>query len=59
MYKQVWDLELEMVQKECAAYVEKYYTYLQTEKENAFEILEKKVDLLGVQILGKLFGNKG
>jgi F-type H+-transporting ATPase subunit b len=55
IYKQVWELELQMIQKECDAYVTKYNTYLLTEKENAFTVLEKKIDSLGVTILGKLF----
>jgi F-type H+-transporting ATPase subunit b len=58
IYKQVWELELQMIQKECDAYVKKYNTYLLTEKENAFKILEAKIDSLGVQILGKLFGDQ-
>jgi hypothetical protein len=47
-----------MIQKECDAYVEKYNTYLLTEKENAFQVLEKKIDSLGVKILGKLFSEE-
>ena len=47
-----------MIQKECDAYVAKYNTYLLTEKENAFKVLETKIDSLGVQILGKLFGDQ-
>ena len=58
IYKQVWELELQMIQKECDAYVTKYNTYLSTEKESAFKILETKIDSLGVQILGKLFGDQ-
>jgi F-type H+-transporting ATPase subunit b len=58
VYKQIWELELQMIQKECDAYVTKYNTYLLTEKENAFKVLETKIDSLGVQILGKLFGNQ-
>merc|ERR1712054_563257 len=58
IYKQVWELELQMIQKECDAYVTKYNTYLLTEKENAFKVLETKIDSLGVQILGKLFGDQ-
>jgi F-type H+-transporting ATPase subunit b len=57
VFKQVWELELQMIQKECDAYVTKYNTYLLTEKENAFKVLETKIDSLGVQILGKLFGD--
>jgi len=57
VYKQVWELELQMIQKECDAYVTKYNNYLLTEKENAFTVLEKKIDSLGVTILGKLFSN--
>ena len=57
VFKQVWELELQMIQKECDAYVKKYNTYLLTEKENAFKVLETKIDSLGVQILGKLFGD--
>ena len=55
IYKQVWEVELEMIQKECDNYVTKYNNYLLTEKENAFKVLEKKIDSLGVNILGKLF----
>jgi len=55
VYKEVWELELQMIQKECDAYVAKYNTYLIAEKENAFKVLEKKIDSLGVTILGKLF----
>jgi F-type H+-transporting ATPase subunit b len=58
IYKQVWELELQMIQKECDAYVTKYNKYLVTEKENAFKVLETKIDSLGVQILGKLFGDQ-
>ena len=58
VFKQVWELELQMIQKECDAYVKKYNTYLLTEKENAFKVLETKIDSLGVQILGKLFGDQ-
>jgi F-type H+-transporting ATPase subunit b len=58
IYKQVWELELQMIQKECDAYVTKYNTYLSTEKESAFKVLETKIDSLGVQILGKLFGDQ-
>jgi F-type H+-transporting ATPase subunit b len=58
VYKQIWELELQMIQKECDAYVTKYNTYLLTEKENAFKVLETKIDSLGVQILGKLFGDQ-
>jgi len=57
VYKQVWELELQMTQKECDAYVTKYNNYLLTEKESAFAVLEKKIDSLGVTILGKLFSN--
>jgi F-type H+-transporting ATPase subunit b len=57
VYKQVWELELQMIQKECDAYVTKYNNYLLTEKESAFTVLEKKIDSLGVTILGKLFSN--
>jgi F-type H+-transporting ATPase subunit b len=57
VYKQVWELELQMIQKECDTYVAKYNNYLLTEKENAFAVLEKKIDSLGVTILGKLFSN--
>ena len=57
VYKQVWELELQMIQKECDAYVTKYNNYLLTEKESAFAVLEKKIDSLGVTILGKLFSN--
>jgi F-type H+-transporting ATPase subunit b len=57
IYQQVWELELQMIQKECDSYVTKYNTYLLNEKENAFKELEKKIDSLGVQILGKLFSN--
>jgi len=57
VYKQVWELELQMIQKECDTYVDKYNNYLLTEKENAFAVLEKKIDSLGVTILGKLFSN--
>jgi len=57
VYKQVWELELQMIQKECDTYVAKYNNYLLTEKENAFSVLEKKIDSLGVTILGKLFSN--
>ena len=46
-----------MIQKECDTYVDKYNNYLLTEKENAFAVLEKKIDSLGVTILGKLFSN--
>jgi F-type H+-transporting ATPase subunit b len=57
VYKQIWELELQMIQKECDSYVAKYNNYLLDEKENAFNELEKKIDSLGVQILGKLFSN--
>ena len=57
IYKEVWELELQMIQKECDSYVAKYNTYLLAEKENAFQVLEKKIDSLGVTILGKLFSN--
>ena len=40
------------------AYVTKYNTYLSTEKESAFKVLETKIDSLGVQILGKLLGDQ-
>merc|ERR1712146_819360 len=53
VFKQVWELELQMIQKECDTYVDKYNNYLLTEKENAFAVLEKKIDSLGVTILGK------
>lgn len=57
VYKQVWELELQMFQKECNSYIIKYDKFLLTEKEKTFEVLEKKIDLLGVEILGKLFAN--
>jgi len=58
IYKEVWELELQMIQKECDSYVAKYNTYLLAEKENAFQVLEKKIDSLGVNILGKLFSDE-
>jgi len=58
IYKQIWELELQMIQKECDAYVKKYNTYLLTEKENAFNVLETKINSLGVKILAKLFGDQ-
>lgn len=53
----MWELELQMFQKECNSYIIKYDKFLLTEKEKTFEVLEKKIDLLGVEILGKLFAN--
>ena len=40
VYKEVWELELQMIQKECDAYVAKYNTYLIAEKENAFKEID-------------------
>lgn len=58
IYKQVWEIELSRIQEVCDAYVKKYTEYLATEKENAFQVLEKKIDSLGVKILGKLFSEE-
>jgi len=58
IYKQVWEIELTRVQEVCDTYVKKYNEYLSNEKENAFQVLEKKIDSLGVKILGKLFSEE-
>jgi len=57
VYKQVWELELQMLEKECNSYIIKYDKFLLTEKEKTFEVLAKLSDTLGVKILGKLFAN--
>lgn len=54
-YKQIWELELQMIQNECDLYVKKYNDYLLIEKEKTLKILEEKIDSLSVEILGKLF----
>ena len=58
IYKQVWEIELSRIQEVCDTYVKKYTEYLATEKDNAFQALEKKIDSLGVKILGKLFSEE-
>jgi len=58
IYKQVWEIELSRIEEVCNTYVKKYNEYLTTEKENAFQVLEKKIDSLGVKILGKLFSEE-
>ena len=58
IYKQVWEIELTRIQEVCDTYVKKYNEYLSNEKENAFQVLEKKIDSLGVKILGKLFSEE-
>jgi F-type H+-transporting ATPase subunit b len=58
IYKQVWEIELSRIQEVCDTYVKKYNEYLSNEKENAFQVLEKKIDSLGVKILGKLFSEE-
>jgi F-type H+-transporting ATPase subunit b len=58
IYKQIWEIELTRIQEVCDTYVKKYNEYLSNEKENAFQVLEKKIDSLGVKILGKLFSEE-
>jgi len=58
IYKQVWERELQMIQKECDTYIAKYNKYLLAEKENAFKVLETKIDSLAEIILDKLFNFK-
>lgn len=62
VYKQVWELELQMIQKECDSYVTKYNNYLLTEKEKALTTLENNLknpgDPIFKQIIKKLLLQK-
>jgi hypothetical protein len=62
VYKQIWELELELIQKECDAYVTKYNSYLLDEKEKALVTLENSLknpsDPIFKQIIKKLLLQK-
>lgn len=58
VYKEIWNFELELIQKECDSYVTKYNNYLSNEKVKAVSILENNLknpsDPIFKQIIKKL-----
>lgn len=59
IYKNVWGLELQTIQKECNEYVRKYNEYLFAQKENDLKGLQSELVKLTRVILYKIFPASG